>query len=65
MKQMRLIDGNEKSFWEHLKSGKFARMVKEESKGQTLDGPQEVFNIVKPIFAEKKLPAYTLEALRK
>jgi len=53
MKQMTLIDSNEKSFWQHLKSGKFARMVKEESKGRELSSPHEVFNIVKPIFAEK------------
>ncbi len=39
-------------FWEDLRSGKFAAMVKEEAKGQCLNGPHEVFNIVKPIFAE-------------
>ena len=27
MKQMNLMDTNEKSFWQNLKSGKFARMV--------------------------------------
>jgi DNA repair protein RadC len=42
----------EKSFWQNLKSGRFAKMVKEESRGQELGGPHEVFNIVKPIFAE-------------
>jgi len=52
MKQMKLIDTNEKSFWKHLRSGRFARMVKEESKGRELSGPREVFNILKPIFAE-------------
>ena len=52
MKQMNLIDTNEKSFWQNLKSGKFVRMVKEESRGQELSGPHEVFNILKPIFAE-------------
>lgn len=52
MKQMRLIDTNEKSFWQNLRSGRFARMVKEESRGQELNGPHEVFNIIKPIFAE-------------
>ena len=52
MKQMNLIDTNEKSFWQNLKSGKFARMVKEESRGQELSGANEVFNIIKPLFAE-------------
>lgn len=44
----------EKSFWQNLKSGKFARMVKEKSRGQELGGPHEVFNIIKPIFAENR-----------
>ena len=52
MKQMNLMDTNEKSFWQNLKSGRFARMVKEESRGQQISGPHEVFNILKPIFAE-------------
>jgi DNA repair protein RadC len=52
MKQMKLIDSNEKTFWQHLKSGRFARMVKEESKGRQLSNSVEVFNILKPIFAE-------------
>ena len=52
MKQMKLVDSNEKSFWEKLKSGRFARMVKEESRGQELSGAHEVFNIIKPLFAE-------------
>ena len=42
----------EQRFWEDLRSGKFAAMVKEEARGQLLNGPHEVFNIVKPIFAE-------------
>jgi len=49
---MKLIDSNEKSFWEHLRSGRFAKMVKEASRGQELSSPHEVFNILKPIFAE-------------
>jgi len=44
--------GTEQNFWEDLRSGKFAAMVREEAKGQLLNGPHEVFNIVKPIFAE-------------
>ena len=44
---------NEHTFWEDLKSGRFARMVREEARGQELNGPHEVFNIIKPVFAEK------------
>jgi len=39
-------------FWEDLKSGKFASMVKESSKGQTVSNSSEVYNILKPIFEE-------------
>jgi len=39
-------------FWEDLKSGKFASMVKESSKGQTVSNSNEVYNIFKPIFEE-------------
>jgi DNA repair protein RadC len=39
-------------FWEDLKSGKFASMVKESSKGQTVSNANEVYNILKPIFEE-------------
>ncbi|MBW1781269.1 MAG: DNA repair protein RadC [Deltaproteobacteria bacterium] len=52
MRQTSFIEPTEKSFWQSLKSGRFARMLKEESKGQELGGPHEVYNIVKPIFAE-------------
>ena len=44
---------NEHTFWEDLKSGRFARMVREEARGRDLNGPHEVFNIIKPVFAEK------------
>ena len=40
-------------FWDDLKSGVFALMVKESSKGKHLYSPKEVFNVMKPIFAEK------------
>jgi DNA repair protein RadC len=40
-------------FWDALKSGEFASMVKESSKGKTLFSPKDVFNVMKPIFAEK------------
>ena len=43
----------ESTFWKELKSGKFAQMVKEESKGKELSSAREVFNIVKPLFAER------------
>ena len=44
---------NKHTFWKDLKSGKFARMVREEARGRELDGPDDVFNIIKPVFAEK------------
>ena len=40
-------------FWEELKSGRFASMVKESSRGQSVSSSQEVYNILKPIFAEE------------
>jgi DNA repair protein RadC len=40
-------------FWAALKSGEFASMVKESSKGKQLFSPKDVFNVMKPIFAEK------------
>ena len=44
----------ESLFWKDLKSGKFARMVREEARGRTLKDPQEVFNIIKPLFAKNQ-----------
>ena len=43
---------NENVFWKDLKSGRFARMVREEARGQTLNDPREVFNIIKPMIAK-------------
>ena len=43
----------ESKFWEELKSGRFASMVKESSRGQSVSSSQEVYNILKPLFAEK------------
>ena len=43
---------NENKFWEDLKSGRFARMVREETRGQALNDPREVFNIIKPMIAK-------------
>jgi DNA repair protein RadC len=40
------------SFWQDLKSGKFAEMVRESSKGQTISNSNEVYNILKPLIAE-------------
>ena len=40
------------TFWKDLKSGRFARMVREEARGRTLKDPEEVFNISKPLFAK-------------
>ena len=44
---------SEKRFWEDLKSGKFVSMVKESSKGKAISSSKEVFNILKPLFAEE------------
>jgi len=38
------------TFWEDLKSGHFASMIKESSKGNVLSNALEVCNIMKPIF---------------
>jgi len=40
------------TFWKDLKSGRFASMVKEASKGQSVSNSQQVYNIMKPLFAE-------------
>ena len=44
---------NESEFWDALKSGRFASMVKESSRGQSVSNSQEVYNVLKPIFAEE------------
>ena len=44
---------NEAKFWDDLKSGRFVSMVKESSKGQALSNSQEVYNVLKPVFAEE------------
>ena len=43
---------NSKTFWNDLKSGHFASMVKESSQGQMLSNSQEVYNVMKPLFSE-------------
>ena len=40
------------TFWEDLISGKFASLIKESSKGQELSSAKEVYNVMKPAFAE-------------
>jgi len=42
----------EQTFWQDLKSGRFASMVKESCKGQSVNNSREVYNIMKPMFAE-------------
>jgi DNA repair protein RadC len=44
---------NKEEFWDDLKSGKFASMVRESSQGKYLYSSIDVFNVMKPIFAEK------------
>lgn len=39
-------------FWEDLKTGKFAQMVKEESKGKEISSAAAAYHILKPLFAE-------------
>ena len=42
----------ETTFWKQLKSGRFAEMVRESSKGKTICSPVEAYNILRPLFAE-------------
>jgi len=39
-------------FWEDLKSGRFLSMVREASKGQYVFNSREVYNVMRPLFAE-------------
>ena len=39
-------------FWDLLKSGYFRSMIKESSTGKHIYDPYEVYNVMKPIFAE-------------
>ena len=52
MQQLCFFEKTEKVFWKDLKSGKFAKMVIKESKGQYLKSSGEAFNVLKPMFAE-------------
>lgn len=42
----------ESEFWDALKSGKFASMVKETSINQSVSNALEVFNIMKPLYSQ-------------
>ena len=42
----------EKTFWRDLTSGKFAQMVQDEARGEELKNSREVYNVMKPLFAE-------------
>jgi DNA repair protein RadC len=44
---------DKEQFWDDLKSGKFASMVTESSQGKYLFSSMDVFNVMKPIFADK------------
>lgn len=39
------------SFWQDLKTGRFASMVRESAKGQTIANSREVYHVLKPLFA--------------
>ena len=43
---------NTSQFWEDLKSGRFASMVKESARGQALSNSRELYHVLKPLFAE-------------
>ncbi len=47
---MNKIYNSDDSFWDDLKNGKFASMVKEAAKGKSLNNAAEVFNVLKPMF---------------
>jgi DNA repair protein RadC len=42
----------ENTFWRDLTSGKFAQMVRDEARGEELKNSREVYNVMKPLFAE-------------
>ena len=42
-----------REFWKDLKSGKFASMVKESTRGQKIANSEEVYNTMKPMFADQ------------
>ena len=46
------MSGNDR-FWEDLKSGRFASLVKESSKGKRLNNSREAYHVLKPLFAKQ------------
>jgi len=40
-------------FWNDLRSGRFASMVQESVRGKSLANPEEVYNTMKPMFADQ------------
>lgn len=44
---------DKEQFWNELKSGTFSSMIKESSKGMRLLSPENVYHVMKPLFAEK------------
>ncbi len=42
----------ENTFWRDLTSGKFAQMVRDEARGEQLNNSREVYNVMKPLFAQ-------------
>ena len=47
------MTASHKQFWQDLKSGVFVSMVKETAKGEILSNPTEVYNALKPLYAEQ------------
>ncbi len=47
-----MADYSKDQFWQDLRSGKFAVMVKESSHGQTVSNSAEVYNVLKPLVAK-------------
>ena len=39
-------------FWQDLKSGRFASMVRESARGQRLSNSRQAYNVIKPMLAE-------------
>jgi DNA repair protein RadC len=47
------VNANYKKFWRDLKSGRFISMVQESAKGESIKNPADVFNVMKPLFAQQ------------
>lgn len=41
-----------RKFWKALKTGEFAEVIRESSKGQVVSSSEEIRNIMKPLFAD-------------